>query len=134
MEKYLICALVYFWVFGWKLTGNADGFRNYVRDNTLSPLAIKIVNALGIARDSEQYDAVFWAIKGGIIAAMPAAIIAVFTASYIPAIGIFCASFCGYPASYWLGFNVLNRRLGMVNTAWGELLSGLFAGLGFVAI
>lgn len=131
-NSWVIPVLIYAWVFGWKITGHQDGFAGAGRDNTLSPMVIKIANALGYARDSKQYDALFWAIKGGMIASVPAAIIAVFTASYASALAIFCASFCAYPLAYYLGFHVLNRKLGMVNTAWGEMLSGFFAGLGFV--
>ena len=124
----------FLWVAIWKITGHADGFRNYVRDNTLSPVAVKVSSFFGIKRDSAKYDAIFWAIKGGIIAAIPTAIIAVFSASYIPAIGIFCASFCGYPLAYWIGFNVLNKNPKFPNTAWGETLAGFFAGLGFMTV
>lgn len=122
----------YAWVFALKLTGHADGFRGYVRDNTLSRLAVPLADVFKIDRNSQAYDAIFWSIKGGLIAAIPAAIIAVFTASYALPLAIFCASFCGYPLAYWLGFNVLNGKLRQPNTAWGEMLAGLFAGLGFI--
>lgn len=129
-----VTSVTYAWVFLWKLSGHADGFKGYVRDNTLSPVASFIAKKLDIDRNTQRYDALFLAIKGGVIAFVPAVILACVTGSYIPAIGIFCASVLGYPLSYWLGFNVLNKRLGMVNTAWGELLSGFFAGLGFLAL
>lgn len=123
----------YAWVFGWKITGHSDGFRNYVRDNFLSKYVVFLSSFFGVKRDSQVYDFWFWSIKGGLIALVPTAIFAVNSGDYKPALAIFCASFCGYPCAYWLGFNHLNGKL-MVNTAWGELLAGFFAGLGFLLL
>lgn len=134
LSVFCAASVTFAWVFLWKITGHADGFFNYVRDNTLSPVVGLIAKIVGVKRNTKQYDAIFWAIKGGIIVAIPAVIYAYVTGSYIPAIGIFCASFFGYPLAYWLGFHVLNKRRGLVNTAWGELLAGFFSGLGFLTL
>lgn len=128
----LASTVCYFWVLLWKISGHADGYRGYVRDNTLSRGAIPLSEFLSIHRNTAAYDAIFWMIKGGIMALCPAVIIAVFAADYPLAGALFVTSAVGYAAAYWLGFNVLNKRLGMVNTAWGELLAGFFSGMGFL--
>lgn len=129
----LYAPIAFAWVFVWKLTGHADGFRNYVRDNTLSKVSAPLSKLFGIERNSAAYDALFWAIKGAVIASIPSVALAYHTGAYALPAALFCASFCGYPLAYYLGFYALNRRFGLVNTAWGELLSGFFSGLGFLA-
>ena len=116
----LITIITVIWIAVFKAAGHADGFKDYVRDNALSRLAAPIGSRLGIDRNSQAYDALFWAIKGGLIPLI----------TLNPA--LIATSAIGYPTAYWLGFNHLHRRFGLVNTAWGELLAGLFAGMGFL--
>jgi hypothetical protein len=132
-----------------KNTGHADGFKNYVRDNPISYIA----KLFPVDRNSQAYDAIFFAIKGAAIAAFTTAVIAYTSKDYTLAASIFCASFCGYPLAYWIGYRFLhhkvespamirsflcskkeieNRKYRIGATTWGELLSGFFAGLGFL--
>ena len=113
------------WCFAWKITGHADAFKDYVRNNTLSKVVIPLTEAFGIERDSQTYDAVFWAVKGGLIALLPAIILG--------NIWFLILSIVGYPYAYYLGYNVLPKRY-IEDTAWGEFLAGFISGLGFLFI
>ena len=135
--------LLFSWIFIWKLTGHADGFQGYERDNFLS----KFVSKLRLDRESKMYDFMFWYTKGYLIAFLPAALSGNFW--------LLMFSAFGYPIAYYLGFNYLGlrtydpeifndflepprlplpRSLYFAPTVWGETLAGVFAGLGFLFI
>lgn len=109
-----LAILTFAWVFAWKNTGHADGFKDYQRDNFLSPL----VGLFRLNRDSVAYDALFFSIKGGLIALLPSLL----TGN----IYIFVASLAGYPLAYYLSFKYSG------NSAIGEFGSGFISGLGFI--
>ena len=44
---------IFSWVFIWKLTGHADGFKDYQRDNFLTPVA-KLFKASTISKDDQS--------------------------------------------------------------------------------
>ena len=110
-----LALLTFAWVFIWKLTGHADAFQDYERDNFLS----EYVKLFGFERTSKLYDAAFWCTKGALIALLPA----VLTGNYY----LLLASAIGYPLAYRIGFSYTSRP-----TVYGEFLAGLFAGLGFL--
>jgi len=111
----LLILLTCAWVFVWKLTGHADGFKDYQRDNFLSP----VVKLLPIDRNSTLYDACFFAFKGSLIAALPSVI----TGNYM----LLASSAVGYALAYHLSFKYSN------STILGEAGSGFIAGLGFIS-
>lgn len=108
-----------------KNTGHADGFKDYVRDNPLS----KIVSLLPLDRNSQAYDAVFFGLKGLLIASFTA-FIAAYHGAYVLAASLALSSAIGYPMAYWLGYALAPRKR---QTMTGELLGGFIAGLGFLA-
>lgn len=147
VENILLGLLIFGCVFLGKITGHADGFQNYVRDNFLSKYISYVTNLLRINRNSKLYDSIFWAVKGGLIALAPAIIL---SNPYL-----FITSLLGYPLAYHLGFNYLGyqklkgepskegnfnvppylplpKKLHYAPTEWGETLAGFFAGLGFL--
>lgn len=105
-----------------KNTSHHDGFEGLGRIARLTPIAMFIAKPFGIERDSKAYDAIFWAVKGGLMALVPAVLCA------SPA--MFLASAIGYPLAYWLHYNVLSRITTRVQ--WCEWLGGAFAGVGFI--
>jgi len=116
--------IIYIWIFMMKKLGHADGFENYERDNFLSGILSPITNKLGIDRTGKLYDALFWALKGGLIA---------FPFIFLGYYQLSVASALAYPLSYYLGYNYLNKYY-FKATVWGEFLGGVFAGIGFLFI
>jgi len=110
-----------------KNTGHADGFKDYVRDNAISKYVVFLSGLFGIKRDSQAYDALFFGVKGFLIAAFTA-IIAAYFAEYKQAAALLLSGAIGYPLAYWIGFNFMPKKK---QTMTGELLSGFFAGFGF---
>lgn len=132
------------WVIVWKLTGHADAFIDYQRDNFLSPFIQNLV-----PRSNVLYDYIFWAVKGAVIASLPSAL------TMTPILLI--TSVIGYPLAYYLAFNWLGIRkltdksfesiyfiipprlylpeiLRFYPIPIGETLAGFIAGLGFLSI
>lgn len=139
--------IIALWVSVWKITGHADGFRGYERDNFLSKFVLIIARRLGIFRSSILYDVLFWFVKGSLIALLPA----VLTGN----VWLFIASAIGYPLAYHLGFSYLGMRklksapynienfdippkltflakYKIMPMTYGEFLAGFFSGLGFL--
>jgi len=131
------------WVHMWKITGHADGFRDYERDNFLSFFIVKFTDLFNIDRMSKTYDSIFWTTKGYLIALLPSILLG---NGYILLFSMF-----GYPLAYYLGYEYLGMQkqehyyifdrapklrlpkfMWFVPTVWGELLAGFFAGLGFL--
>ena len=119
MDGIYAALAVFAWVFVWKLTGHADGFMDYERDNFLSP----VVKLFGFDREGKAYDAAFWATKGSLITLLPSILIGNYW--------ILIASAIGYPLAYWIGFNKVNIKY---STTVGEFLGGVIAGLGFLTL
>lgn len=105
-------------------TGTADGFNNTVRDNaTVSNIAVILSKPLGIERNSEAYDNIFWAVKG-ILISLPAAM---FLPLSIPFILI---SLLAFPVAYSIGYHFTGRWYTQV----GETLSGAILGLALMMV
>lgn len=123
-NNYIEQIFIFIWVFMFKLTGHADGFKDYVRNNFLSRFVVPIANKLNINRNSQKYDFLFWFIKGGLIVLLPAIL--------TKAISLFLYSAIGYPLAYFIGYNILNNKFFKYPNTWGEILGGFIAGLGFI--
>jgi hypothetical protein len=109
------------WIILFRVTGHADGFKEYVRDNSLSKIVVPISNLFNIKRNSQTYDALFWFIKGGLIALLPSILIGNYW---------LMGSAIAYPLGYYIGQNKMPNKLDKLMCS--ELITGFFVGLTFV--
>lgn len=144
IHGFILGLLSQVWVYAWKITGHADGFRDYERDNFLSPLVVFITSPFGIDRNSKTYDSVFWVIKGCLIVLLPSILLGNI---FILLTGTFGYAIAYYISYEYLGMTKDSNAMYVYNQAprlklpkclwfeplfWAETLSGFFVGLGFL--
>lgn len=72
-----------------------------------------------------------WAFKGFLIA-FSFGIVATWHRDFILAICVVVFGTLSSALAYWIGWTKLRNKYGIASTEWGEILTGFFAGLGFL--
>lgn len=118
-----------------KNIGTREGFRGYTKDNWLSKVSCFLVEKLDKERNSVWGDVIYNTLKGALIVALPAVIIAFYNP--VTATAIYLSGMIGNALGYELAY-YLRQRIPYLQGKYktyipvGEWMTGFFAGLGFL--